>query len=102
MWGIVAVYISVTRSLSSVLTIKKLITIAANDTLKYCLFFICFISIDISCEFSAKQKIQMKCQYLFSQKNFFLLCALRVNNYIGYNCNICILIKHKAALLNVS
>ena len=43
------------------------ITIAADNILKY--FFIIFhreISIDISCELSAKQTIHMKCQDLFS------------------------------------
>ena len=74
------------------LTLKALITTAADDIYKY--FFIFFsekIRLDISCESSAIQRIHMKHQALFPQKDKskkikcrllqFLLGALRVETY---------------------
>ena len=56
------------------LTLKAPITTAADDTFKYTFFYIFFYykrSLDISCELSAKQRINMKFQGL--RIFFFLL-----------------------------
>ena len=76
----------------TILTFKAPITTAADDIPKY--FFHCFsekISLDVSSESSARQRIYMKNQALFSSKDKskkfkcrllqFLFGALRVNNF---------------------
>ena len=78
------------------LTLKAPITTAADDIHKY--FFHCFsekIRFDVSSESSARQRIHMKNQALFSSKDKskklkcrllqFLYCALRVkDNYCTF------------------
>ena len=55
--------------------LKPPITTAADDNYYYSYYFFFFFffsektGLDISCESSAKQKIHMKCQDLFSLKN---------------------------------
>ena len=79
------------RIFRNILTLKELITTAADDIHKY--FFQCFsekIRLDVSSESSARQRIHMKSQALFSSKDKskkikcrllqFLFGALRVKN----------------------
>ena len=51
------------------LTLKALITTAADDILNYCFHVSDKIRLGISCESSAKQTIHMECQVLFCMKN---------------------------------
>ena len=83
------------------LTLKAPITTAADDNYKY--FFIGFIEKirldDVSCDSSARQRIHMKNQALFSSKNKskkstcrllqFLFGALRVNGQINSSFPLC-------------
>ena len=58
------------RGRKHILTLKAPITIAADDFHKY--FFHCFsekIRLDVSSEFSARQRVHMKNQALFSSKD---------------------------------
>ena len=62
--------ISEPSGLSDILTLKAPITTAADDIHKY--FFYCFsekIGLDVSCESSARQRIHLKHQALFSLKD---------------------------------
>ena len=74
------------------LTLKAPITTAADDIYKYFFFFFSEkIRLDISCQSSARQRIHMKHQAIFPQKDKskkikcrllqFLLGALRVETY---------------------
>ena len=72
------------------LTIKALITTTVDNTLKYFFIFIVIffsekISLDISCQLSARQTIHMKYQVLFSLKN-------KINNFRMSSVTNCLLL----------
>ena len=57
------------RNNNSFLTLKAPITTTADDTFVFYFYVLKKIKLDVSCESSARQRINMKYQVLFSLKN---------------------------------